>query len=281
MKTLASIGMLLVFAAFAAGSAPLPPQASPFPHIPGWALTVDSTVYTPKNLWDFIDGAAEMFLSYNFIDLTIGDYIAPDSLEVRVEAYRHASPTCAFGIYAAERKSDYRFLEMGTQGYQEDGVLNFLSGEYYLKLSTHGRGEGAAAALRSIAEGVAAHLCRPRLWPDGLRHLPVPGRQANSEGFISQNLLGYSFLGNAFTALYENEFLLFVIEYQTAAEAGEALGKYRQIVPDAAPRGSGVRLADPNNGPVTLVQKRNLLYGIVNPPSDAVEDRYIALIQGE
>ena len=279
MKTTGTTAVLLALALLSARSAPLhPPQ--PLPEIPGWTLTIDSTVYSPKNLWDFIDGAAEMYITYGFIDLTTGTYTAPDSLEVRIEAYRHATPTLAFGIYAAERKPDYHFIEVGTQGYEQEGVLNFLSGEYYLKLSTHGKGERAAAALRSIAENVAQHLGRPRIWPEGLRHLPEQ-RQANSEGYIPQNLLGYAFLANAFTALYENEFLLFVIEYRTDGEASEAVGRYRQIVPDATPLPGGLRLADPNNGPVTLILKGNLLFGLVNPPSDIVEARYIARIQGE
>jgi hypothetical protein len=272
--------LILLLSAFASGALSLPAQEKLFPRVPGWNLTVDTTVYTPRNLWNLIDGAAETFLSFGFVDLTLGEYVAPDSLDVRVEAYRHASPTLAFGIYASERRPDYQFIEVGMQGYQEKGVLNFLSGEYYLKLTTHGSGERADRALFSIAGTMAQHLNRPRHWPAGLRHLPEEGREANTEGYISQNLLGYSFLGEAFTALYGEEtgFLLFVIELPNSARAEEVVAKYRAIVPDATLRKGGIRFADPNNGPVTLVRRNNLLYGLVNPPGDAIEARYISLI---
>ncbi len=256
---------------------------APFPAIPGWTLRVDTTVYTPRNLWDFIDGAAEAFLSYRFEDLTIGDYIAEDSLAVRIEAYRHASPTMAFGIYAAERKPDYNFVRIGTEGYLADGVLNFLSGEYYFKLSTHGAGRRAAAALRSIADHVARYIDRPREWPAGLRSLPESGRCPNTEGFVAVNFLGYSFFHNVFTAQYGKGggFLLFVIQLSPGPEAGETLRAYEAVAGKPEARNGGLRFADPNNGPVALVRRNDLLFGLVNAPDDSVEARYISLINDQ
>ncbi|MCK7485355.1 MAG: hypothetical protein MZU97_07190 [Bacillus subtilis] len=111
----------------------------PFPAIPGWRLTGPPIVYTPDNLWDFIDGAAESYLAYSFVDLQVGEYVSPESVAVRVELYRHADPDNAFGIYATERAPGYSFLKVGAQGYEAEGILNFLTGRYYVKLSTHQR----------------------------------------------------------------------------------------------------------------------------------------------
>ena len=35
---------------------------STFPEIKGWKLIVEEKVYTAENLWDVIDGAADLFL---------------------------------------------------------------------------------------------------------------------------------------------------------------------------------------------------------------------------
>jgi hypothetical protein len=281
MMTLPRKNLLLAICTLTLATSSLPAQDNLFPTIPGWRLTIDSTVYTPRNLWNLIDGSAELFLSYGFVDLTIGQYMMPDSLDVRVEAYRHASPTFAFGIYASERKPDYQFIEVGTQGYQESGILNFLSGEYYVKLSTHSSGTRANAAIRMIAIMMASALDRPREWPAGLRLLPMEGRQANTEAFVAQNFLGYSFLENAFSALYGkgDGFLIFVIECPKKADADVAVKKYRAVVPAASPRYGGTRFQDSNNGPVTLLQKDNFLFGLVNPPGDDIEAHYVSLIK--
>ncbi len=271
---------ILLLCAISAGASVFTGQTNPFPPLPSWSLTIDSTVYTPRNLWDFIDGAAEVYLSYAFVDLAIGDYAGKDSLDVRVEAYRHNSPTMAFGIYSTERKPDYHFVDIGTEGYEEEGVLNFLSGEYYFKLSTHNAGEPASMALRSVAGHIAAHLDRPRRWPREFQYLPEAGRCPKTEGYVARDFLGYSFLENAFTAQYGEGtgFLLFVIECGSREGGEEILRKYTAIAGNPESRNGGIRIADPNNGPVTLLQKENLLFGLVNAPSDSVEARYISFI---
>ena len=86
-----------------------------FPEINGWKLSVDSNVYTPNNLWDLIDGAADVYLSYDFQDLHIGEYSNQGQI-IRVEMYRQSSSVNAFGIYAAERMPDYDFIKLGVQG---------------------------------------------------------------------------------------------------------------------------------------------------------------------
>ncbi len=114
--------------------------ASLFPIVPGWTVTTDTTVYTPDNLYDLIDGAADVYLSYGFTDLHLANYRDGKGTEVRVELYRHNTPANAFGIYSQERKPDYHFISVGAQGYRDEGVLNFLAGRYYVKVSTHAPG---------------------------------------------------------------------------------------------------------------------------------------------
>ena len=107
-------------------------QDSLFPKIPGWQISEEDQVYDANNLWDIIDGAADLFLEYYFVDLHTARYINTDSIEVKVELYRHNSPVNAFGMYSQERDPGYHFIQVGVQGYIEEGVLNFLDGVYYI-----------------------------------------------------------------------------------------------------------------------------------------------------
>ena len=112
-------------------------QGSLFPEIKGWNFTEENEVFDANNLWDVIDGAADLFLEYSFVDLQIGRYISDGGIEVKVEIYRHNNPLNAFGIYSQERNPEYHFIQVGTQGYIEESVLNFLDGVFYIKLSTY------------------------------------------------------------------------------------------------------------------------------------------------
>src|SRR5512145_3220618 len=77
-----------------------------FPDLPGWKKKLVETVYTPGNLWELINGAADIFLSYNFQDLQMAEYENKDEM-IRVEIYRHKTGNDTYGIYSAERMPDY------------------------------------------------------------------------------------------------------------------------------------------------------------------------------
>lgn len=71
--------------------------------IEGWAIVGKIAVYSPKTLADYIGDAAELYLNYDFRELTVAEYRNADSATVVVEIYRHGSPRSAFGIYSQER----------------------------------------------------------------------------------------------------------------------------------------------------------------------------------
>jgi len=125
--------LLLVFVASMARAQERDPY---FPRFPGWTFSPSETVYVPDNLWDLIDGAADVYLEYNFVDLHLGTYAKGENTEIRVEIYRHATPADAFGMYAQERNPKHSFMSIGVQAYREEGILNFLTGTYYVKITT-------------------------------------------------------------------------------------------------------------------------------------------------
>ena len=245
-----------------------PVDRIPLPEIPGWTRTADSSHYEATNLWDLIDGAAETYILYGFRQLTVGEYAGAEGCTVRVEIYAHASPTMAFGIYATERQPEYQWVDVGTEGYQEEEVLNFLAGSYYCKLTSHER-EGRNRLLE-IARAVDAALGGSREWPDGLRHLPPGGRSPYSEGYVPSEVLGYSFLTDAFTASYGGGTRLYAIRGETPAAARKMGERYASLTGARERPGAGWELTDPNNGPVTLLLRGRILYAIVNaPPPEA------------
>jgi hypothetical protein len=238
-----------------------------FPPISGWTIVPDTVVYTPANLYDLIDGAADLFLSYGFVDLHLAEYTGGDSISVRAEVYRHSSATNAFGIYSQERNTDYAFIEMGTEGYIEDGVLNFLAGVHYVKLSTTARGEAGRRSMRSVAKSLESVLAPDRSWPGALGVFPKKGKIAHSELYTAENFLGYRFLRGAFTAAYAGKepFTLFVITAETEAEARQMLSEYARAV-NAPPGTSGDALrgfVDPHSGTIAMKQHGPYLFGIL------------------
>lgn len=255
-------------------------QESPFPKIPGWTYVQDSIVYDTNNLWDVIDGAADLFLEYNFIDLHIARYSQSDSLEIKVELYRHRSPTDAFGIYSQERDTGYNFIPMGMQGYLEKGVLNYFAGVYYIKISSNQSGEKVQNALVTIAQVVETYLKQPTVWPKPLQLLPSQGKLVNTEQYIAKNFLGYRFFHSAFVATYKDSipFKVFIIELRTSSQAKEILDEYGRNLPKNAikpdPEGR-YSVLDPHQGLIKFLVKNNYLAGVINCNNEKTQERYL------
>jgi hypothetical protein len=111
-----------------------------FPEMGGWKQDEKPQVFSPRTLYEYIDGAADLYLTYEFQDLNVAEYKGGGKAAVTVEVYRHGDSTQAFGIYSQERLANARFLDIGAQGYQEPNVLNFVAGPYYVKINGYSTG---------------------------------------------------------------------------------------------------------------------------------------------
>jgi hypothetical protein len=247
-----------------------------FPTLDRWELQEEVTVYTRENLWELIDGAADLFVNYAFEDLRVAEYRSPEGVDVRVELYRHTSRDMAFGMYAAERSPEFSFVSVGTQGYSEDGLLNFLSGKFYVKVSSHVVGKAGRDAMTCVGTALAKHLRQEEGWPTALSLLPQERRLPNSEGMSASNFLGYSFFPLAYTCRYDSIRgpQVFVIECATPAATDTLLAKYLQRTSEHHPEmKEGVRLVNDLNLGSLGIAKRGRYLGGVLPPAGATVDK--------
>ncbi|MHB9098605.1 MAG: DUF6599 family protein, partial [Syntrophales bacterium] len=90
-----------------------------FPEMAGWKQSGEIQIYSRENLYDYIDGAADLYLKYDFQELKVADYENDRKASVTIEVYRHKTPVHAFGIYSQERLGDANYLDIGAQGYGE------------------------------------------------------------------------------------------------------------------------------------------------------------------
>jgi hypothetical protein len=234
-------------------------------------------VYTSGDLWELINGAADIFLSYDFQDLHITEYTSNDRI-IRVELYRHSSPANTYGIYTAERMPDYPQVSVGSQGYKSEGVLNFMAGNYYVKIMSAGVGEVDEQTLAAVAKKVDHQLAQPLGLPQEIKLLPENGRVYLSDHYIAQNFLGYSFFRSAFTANYgaNGEIQLFIIRL-TPEEIQKMLEQYKAMVKEENIRQKDgyFIIGDPFNGTVFLQQKDNFLVGVLNTQDETIAAGYI------
>jgi hypothetical protein len=203
-------------------------QEFTFPELQGYRKVKNYPVYTPDNLWDFINGAADNYLSYGFEDLNVVEYQKGKNV-IKLEIYKHRNNIQAFGIYSSERSSSFRFINLGAQGYKSDGSINFFKGRYYVKIRTSSSSEKVLQSMESLALRTADMLPGENTMPAMLNEFPQNGKKANEETYINESVLGHEYLNSAFRSVYEAEntpFSIYILDKPTADEASLTVLKY-------------------------------------------------------
>lgn len=176
-----------------------------FPEIPGWSNTGNVQTYQPENLFEYINGAADLYLTYDFQELLVGEYINDQHASVIVEIYRHDSPEQAFGIYSQERPEEGNYIPVGAEGYVEGPMLNFINDIYYVKISGSDLTGSPEEVIKSVAHVTSKQIGKEPPLPRELSCFPKKDLKPHSEKYIHRNFLGYEFLHSAFVAEYQSE----------------------------------------------------------------------------
>lgn len=254
------------------------------PDLKGFKKDISAPVYSPENLWDYINDAASTYLDYNFVDLHVAEYKKGRNV-IRLEIYRQADNIMAFGIYSAERSPSFRFVKLGSQGYITDGAINFFTGNFYVKIRTHSRNENILKSAEALAYKVASVLPGGTGMPSALSLFPQESKKINEETYINQSVLGHKFLNSAFKASYEtgnDVFSIFILQNNSPGEIQKTVNTYMTATgADVADSDiSRYMLKDGNNGTIFLSWSGTMLViisGLSKDQSD-IADKYMSEI---
>lgn len=258
------------------------PQAKdiPFPEMAGWKKSSDIQIFIPKTLYEYINGAADLYLACDFEELHVAEYTNEQKASVTVEVYRHNTSRDAFGIYSQERLPEGDFLDIGAEGYADRGILNFLSGRYYVKISSYNATDRDREVLQTFARKVVGNLDDREGVPAILSVFPVEGKKGHSEQYIARNFLGYPFFNGVFTADYDlggRKVKLFLIESADKKGSESILQQYlRQVKnPGKEPVEGRHTISDPHHGTIDLFRRGRHIWGAVDLTDADLRSKYL------
>lgn len=168
----------------------------------GWIPDGRAKVYTPQNLYEYIDGEAELYLSYGFKHLVTAFYrkAGAKSTGLVVNVYRMGSLLDAFGIYSNYRSPSNEPLQVGAEGFADDSQLMYYQDRYFVQIMGSGSPVPDRSAFVSCAAAISKRLPPGAGKPLELQFLAVPGLVRGSEKYYPEGLLGQKFLGRGLTA---------------------------------------------------------------------------------
>lgn len=241
---------------------------SDLPPVEGWTVTPEIEVFNRDNLYERINGAAPLFLENNFQEMTSMVYAKGEDY-ITIQAYRHATPEDAFGMYASERSTDMAFYPGIGGEAQGDGYgLYFFSGCVYVKISTGNEGEDFIAAMLQIAKGLAGKIDPKASYPPIFAKFPKQGAIPHTEAYITSNYIGHEFLKPVYTVNYEfdgKKFQVFALDAKTAENAKKILTAYYAFAKQPEEFSEGNLLVnDRYNGAIPVIWKGQYIIGAFN-----------------
>lgn len=255
-----------------------------FPELKGYKISSDYPVYTPDDLWNYINGAADAYLMLGFAELNIREYVKGRN-SIKAEIYRFGDDSQAFGIYSMERSPGYRFISVGVQGYNEEGAVHFYRDRYYVKIMSHSASSKVNDAMLNIAGLISSNIGGSVEFPSLLRLFPSEGLLKNQETYLLESVLGHEFLRGAFRASYEvggDRFDIYLFNCNNPADAaamsaslaGDAFSAEEEIFKYA--------FEDGFNGVLHMARKGGMLIIVSGLPFDKtpLAERYINIMLG-
>jgi len=125
--------------------------------IKGWVGKAKPEFYSKTQLYDYIDGGAEIFLKYGFDSLIMQEYCFKDN-SIVIEIYKMASSKSAAGIYSYNRNPEFPAILIGNEGQNEGERLIFWQDKYYVVVQTFDSLPQVKSTLLSMAKTISRKI---------------------------------------------------------------------------------------------------------------------------
>jgi len=216
----------------------------------GWNLQKPVETYDRETIFDYIDGAGEVYLMYGFRRVDVFRYVKPDEPGITVEIFDMGTSEDAFGIFSHARETE----ESGIgQGYEyRSGLLCFWKSQFFVCIQADEETPQTKEAAFALARAIDSKILTTGNKPQLLSCLPEDGLDSNSVRFFhthtalnfhyflgNKNILNLSSETDAVLAQYGNESYLLCIEYPSASDARRGYhGFLEHFAPEAKSSGA-------------------------------------------
>lgn len=163
-----------------------------------WKAVGKDMFYDRGNLYDYINGGAEVYLAFDFRRVIVRKFQRPDGEEMTLDIYEMGSAPEAFGIFSCDREDEEAGIGQGSE--YGLGLLRFWKGPYFVSIMTGAEGEAVDRAILELGKEVDKLLLPEGPEPEILEMLPQAGLRKNRTSYFHSNIS----LSNRFYIASEN-----------------------------------------------------------------------------
>ncbi len=219
----------------------------------GWKWDEKEVKYKTRELFEYIDGAAELYLAYGFQNVTVRRFEKAGQPPLTLERYEMDSSEDAYGVFSFERQDESVGIGQGSEF--GGGLLRFWKGRYFVSLYADGEGTEVESTLLKLAKLTADSI--PSTGPEPSLIASIPGKDLglidksirylkshillNQRFFVShQNILNLNQETDAVLAQFlrgKQKVELLLVRYPGVKPAGDAYQSFmKAYLPDAGAR---------------------------------------------
>jgi len=236
--------------------------------VEGWRAAAEDRLFDPETIFDYIDGAGEVYRSYNFRLLLSRRYERQGRAALVADLFDMGSSRDAFGVFTHDLEGEDAGLGQGSN--YKGGLLSFWRDRYFVSLFAEEETEETKRALFALGAAAAGAVGRDGLEPELLGLLPERFRRPGSvRYFHTHHVLNYHFfvaaenilnLGPGTEAVLAGRAraaevapvspeaadagVLLVVRYPSAAKSSESFAGFLEAyMPDASPGGERMEYA--------------------------------------
>jgi hypothetical protein len=235
----------------------------------GWTWDKKEMKYHSKSLFNYMNGAAELYLAYGFQTLMVRKFEKSNQSPITLELYEMASSEDAYGLFSFDRQDEGAGIGQGSEF--GGGFLRFWKGKYFVRIYADGEGTEVASAVLTLGRTTAELIKEMGPEPELVDF--IPGKDLglvdrsvrylkshvllNQRFFIAhQNILNLSRRTEAVLAQYTREkekTHLLLIRYPSANEARDA---YQSFINTPLPDAGAEDLVKTEDHKWTIVRQR-------------------------
>ena len=239
---------------------------------------IDEAFYNRETLYDYINGGAELYLSYGFQGLISNNYRMEKQPDIIIDLFDMGTSHNAFGVFTHSREEIAHDFGQGSQ--YTAGLLLFWKYRYYISILASPETPESKKTVYDIARKIDARIGKTGELPELLSRLPVEQLMEvsvryfthhiwqNSYYFITEeNIFHIGEQSDAVIAKYQDMGILMLIEYKSEDDAHRALASFQKFYLPESPGGEIIQIED---GSWTSAQVTDrLLKAVFNAPSES------------
>ena len=149
---------------------------------PGWRKAEAVRSFTGQDLFNHIDGGADLFLEFGFTRLFVQPY-TDGSAELILAAYEMESAAAALGVYLMKMGRESPFPEIAARNSSEDAQATIVKGRWFFQVDNFGHPAAPRSVVAALANDLLGRVPDERPAPL-LNVLPAAGRTGGSERLI-------------------------------------------------------------------------------------------------